>query len=616
MSYRTWSTETKEKGHKTVYGFITEKKRTYYCGDLNTSQIGEEVVLMGWSHRRRDLGNLIFVDLRDREGMVQIVFNPEVNPELHKEAHRIRNEFVLAVRGKVQPRPDDMVNTSLKTGSVEVAVDEMEILNESKTPPFHIDDEAEVSSNLLLTYRYLDLRRKSLQRNMMLRSRVAIEARNYLQEEGFIEVETPFLTKSTPEGARDYLVPSRVNPGMFYALPQSPQLFKQLLMVSGFDKYFQIVKCFRDEDLRADRQPEFTQIDMEMSFITENDIISTVEGMITHIFETAMGTQLHTPFPRLTYDEAIARYGMDNPDTRFDLELRDVTDIISKSEFRVFQETIGSGGIVKAVSVEDGKRLSRKDLDGLGDFIGTYGAKGILWARVNEDGWTSPIAKFLTAREIEGINEKMGAKEGDTILFVAGSPKIVNDSLGNLRNFLAQKLDLIHEDSFEFTWITEFPMFEYSETEERFMANHHPFTAPLPEDIPILKTDPGRVRARAYDLVLNGSEIGGGSIRIHKSDIQSRVFEVLGLDEEERRTKFGFLLDALEYGTPPHGGIAFGLDRIIMIMAGTESIRDVIAFPKTQKATCLLTGAPSSIDADQLAELSIKMHADVKPAGL
>jgi aspartyl-tRNA synthetase len=585
MSYRTWSTETKEKGHKTVYGFITEKKRTYYCGDLNTSQIGEEVVLMGWSHRRRDLGNLIFVDLRDREGMVQIVFNPEVNPELHKEAHRIRNEFVLAVRGKVQPRPDDMVNTSLKTGSVEVAVDEMEILNESKTPPFHIDDEAEVSSNLLLTYRYLDLRRKSLQRNMMLRSRVAIEARNYLQEEGFIEVETPFLTKSTPEGARDYLVPSRVNPGMFYALPQSPQLFKQLLMVSGFDKYFQIVKCFRDEDLRADRQPEFTQIDMEMSFITENDIISTVEGMITHIFETAMGTQLHTPFPRLTYDEAIARYGMDNPDTRFDLELRDVTDIISKSEFRVFQETIGSGGIVKAVSVEDGKRLSRKDLDGLGDFIGTYGAK-------------------------------MGAKEGDTILFVADSPKIVNDSLGNLRNFLAQKLDLIHEDSFEFTWITEFPMFEYSETEERFMANHHPFTAPLPEDIPILKTDPGRVRARAYDLVLNGSEIGGGSIRIHKSDIQSRVFEVLGLDEEERRTKFGFLLDALEYGTPPHGGIAFGLDRIIMIMAGTESIRDVIAFPKTQKATCLLTGAPSSIDADQLAELSIKMHADVKPAGL
>jgi aspartyl-tRNA synthetase len=606
MRYKAWSTKTKEKRHKRVHGFITEKKRTYYCGDLNTSHIGEEVILMGWSHRRRDLGNLIFVDLRDREGMVQIVFNPEVNPELHKEAHRIRNEFVLAVKGKVQPRPDDMVNTSLKTGGVEVAVDEMEILNESKTPPFHIDDEAEVSSNLLLTYRYLDLRRKNLLHNMMLRSRVAIETRNYLQKEGFIEVETPFLTKSTPEGARDYLVPSRVNPGMFYALPQSPQLFKQLLMVSGFDKYFQIVKCFRDEDLRADRQPEFTQIDMEMSFITEDDIISTVEGMISHIFETAMGTQLHGPFPRLTYDEAIARYGKDNPDTRFDLELREVTDIISTSEFRVFQETIGGGGIVKAMRVEDGKRLSRKDLDGLGDFVGTYGAKGVLWARVNKDGWTSPIAKFLSPQEIEGINDKMGAKEGDTILFVAGSPRIVNDSLGNLRGFLARKLHLIKENSFEFTWITEFPMFEYSETEERFMANHHPFTAPLPEDIPVLKTDPGSVRARAYDLVLNGSEIGGGSIRIHKSDIQSKVFEVLGLDEEERRSKFGFLLDALEYGTPPHGGIAFGLDRIIMIMAGAESIRDVIAFPKTQKATCLLTGAPSSIDADQLAELSLK----------
>ncbi|MBN2180022.1 MAG: aspartate--tRNA ligase [Deltaproteobacteria bacterium] len=588
-----------------MYGFITEKKRTHYCGDLTTSQIGEEVILMGWSHRRRDLGNLIFVDLRDREGMVQIVFNPEVNPELHKEAHRIRNEFVLAVKGKVQPRPDDMVNTSLKTGAIEVAVDEMEILNESKTPPFHIDDEAEVSSNLLLTYRYLDLRRKNLLNNMMLRSRVAIETRNYLQKEGFIEVETPFLTKSTPEGARDYLVPSRLNPGMFYALPQSPQLFKQLLMVSGFDKYFQIVKCFRDEDLRADRQPEFTQIDMEMSFITENDIISTVEGMMAHIFEAGMGTPLVTPFLRLTYDEAIARYGKDNPDTRFDLELRDVTEVIGTSEFRVFQETIGSGGIVKAIRVQDGKRLSRKDLDGLGDFVGTYGAKGILWARVNEDGWTSPIAKFLSAQEIEGINETMAAKEGDTILFVAGSPGIVNDSLGNLRGFLAKKLDLIKEHSFEFTWITEFPMFEYSETEERFMANHHPFTAPLPEDIPVLQTDPGSVRARAYDLVLNGSEIGGGSIRIHKSDIQSKVFEVLGLGEEERRTKFGFLLDALEYGTPPHGGIAFGLDRIIMIMTGAESIRDVIAFPKTQKASCLLTGAPSSIDLDQLAELSL-----------
>ncbi|TFG37492.1 MAG: aspartate--tRNA ligase [Syntrophobacterales bacterium] len=589
-----------------MHSFITEKKKTHYCGELNASNIGEEVILMGWSHRRRDLGNLIFVDLRDREGLVQIVFNPEVNSELHKEAHRIRNEFVLAVKGTVQPRPEDMVNTSLKTGAIEVAVDEMEILNESKTPPFHIDAEAEVSGSLLLTYRYLDLRRRNLQKNIMLRSKVAIETRNYLQKEGFIEVETPFLTKSTPEGARDYLVPSRLNPGMFYALPQSPQLFKQLLMVSGFDKYFQIVKCFRDEDLRADRQPEFTQIDMEMSFITEDDIIATVEGMMANIFKSGIGKTLTIPFPRLTYNEAIERYGKDNPDTRFDLELRDITGIIRESEFRVFQETIRGGGVVKAIKVEEGNKLSRKDLDGLGDIVGTYGAKGILWARVNEGGWTSPIAKFLKARDIEEINKIMDAVEGDTILFVADSPRIVNDSLGNLRNHLAQKLELITEDSFVFTWITEFPMFEYSETEGRFLASHHPFTAPLPSDIPLLGTDPGKVRARAYDLVMNGSEIGGGSIRIHKRDIQSKVFEVLGLQEEEANTKFGFLLDALEYGTPPHGGIAFGLDRIIMIMAGADSLRDVIAFPKTQKASCLLTGAPSPIDPGQLAELSLK----------
>jgi aspartyl-tRNA synthetase len=592
---------------KTVNGFITEKKRTHYCGDLRASHVGEEVILMGWAHRRRDLGNLIFVDLRDREGLVQIVFNPEVNNEVHKEAHRIRNEFVLAVKGTVQPRPDNMINKSLKTGEIEVSADELEILNESKTPPFHIESEGEVSGNLLLTYRYLDLRRANLQQNMMLRSRVAIETRNYLQKEGFIEVETPFLTKSTPEGARDYLVPSRLNPGMFYALPQSPQLFKQLLMVSGFDKYFQIVKCFRDEDLRADRQPEFTQIDIEMSFITEEDIQRTIEGMMKHIFIAGIEKEIQTPFPRLTYREAIDRYGKDNPDTRFDLELKDVTDLVKESEFKVFRETIGNGGVVKAIKVDKGANLSRKDLDGLGDFVGTYGAKGILWARVTEDTWTSPIAKFLKKQEIEEINKKMGASAGTTLLFVADSSGVANESLGNLRNLLAKKLDLIKEDTFDFTWITEFPMFEYSENEGRFLANHHPFTSPLPEDVQLLKTNPGKVRARAYDLVLNGSEIGGGSIRIHQHDIQSIIFEVLGLNEEETRAKFGFLLDALEYGTPPHGGIAFGLDRIIMIMAGAESIRDVMAFPKTQKASCLLTGAPSQIDIGQLSELSLKI---------
>jgi aspartyl-tRNA synthetase len=592
---------------KTVNGFITEKKRTHYCGDLRASHVGEEVILMGWAHRRRDLGNLIFVDLRDREGLVQIVFNPEVNNEVHKEAHRIRNEFVLAVKGTVQPRPDNMINKSLKTGEIEVSADELEILNESKTPPFHIESEGEVSGNLLLTYRYLDLRRANLQQNMMLRSRVAIETRNYLQKEGFIEVETPFLTKSTPEGARDYLVPSRLNPGMFYALPQSPQLFKQLLMVSGFDKYFQIVKCFRDEDLRADRQPEFTQIDIEMSFITEEDIQRTIEGMMKHIFIAGIEKEIQTPFPRLTYREAIDRYGKDNPDTRFDLELKDVTDLVKESEFKVFRETIGNGGVVKAIKVDKGANLSRKDLDGLGDFVGTYGAKGILWARVTEDTWTSPIAKFLKKQEIEEINKKMGASAGTTLLFVADSSGVANESLGNLRNLLAKKLDLIKEDTFDFTWITEFPMFEYSENEGRFLANHHPFTSPLPEDVQLLKTNPGKVRARAYDLVLNGSEIGGGSIRIHQNDIQSIIFEVLGLNEEETRAKFGFLLDALEYGTPPHGGIAFGLDRIIMIMAGAESIRDVMAFPKTQKASCLLTGAPSQIDIGQLSELSLKI---------
>ncbi|MDD5475016.1 MAG: aspartate--tRNA ligase [Syntrophales bacterium] len=586
---------------------MTEKKRTHYCGDLKASHVGETVTLMGWTHRRRDHGGVIFVDLRDRDGITQIVFNPEIAPKAHEEAHKIRSEYVLAVRGKVRNRLEGMENPQLKTGAIEVMVEELEILNESRTPPFVLDADSEISEAIRLKYRYLDLRRQSIQKNLILRNTVASAARAYLQDHGFIDVETPFLTKSTPEGARDYLVPSRISPGMFYALPQSPQLFKQLLMISGFDRYYQIVKCFRDEDLRADRQPEFTQIDMELSFMSEEDIMDIMEGLMAHIFKAGIGAELERPFQRLKWAESIERYGRDNPDTRFGLELRDVTDLVKSCGFKVFAEAASRGGIVKALRLEDGKRLSRKDLDELPNYVSDFGAKGLAWARVNENDWTSPIFKFLTPAEVNAINERMEAAPGDLIFFVADVPGVVNDALGSLRIRLARKLGLIRAGDLSFTWVTGFPMFEYSDTEKRFIATHHPFTAPVEDDIPLLLTDPGRVRARAYDLVLNGSEIGGGSIRIHRSDVQSTVFKALELGEDEVRSKFGFLIDALEYGTPPHGGIAFGLDRIIMLMAGAESIRDVIAFPKTQKATCLLTDAPSPATMEQLMELSLKV---------
>jgi len=597
----------KKREVTTVTAFMTKEKRTHYCGELRTAQAGETVVLMGWAHRRRDHGGVIFIDLRDRDGITQVVFNPEVSPEAHEEAHKIRSEYVLAVKGVVRNRLAGMENPNLPTGAIEVMAEELEILNESKTPPFVLDDDADISETIRLKYRYLDLRREKVQKNLLLRSTVTAAARAYLNDRGFIDVETPFLTKSTPEGARDYLVPSRISPGSFYALPQSPQLFKQLLMVSGFDRYYQIVKCFRDEDLRADRQPEFTQIDMEMSFISEDDIMNVTEGLMSHMFKAGIGLDVVTPFPRLTWSDAMDRYGRDNPDTRFGLELHTITDLVEHCGFKVFSDMAARGGVIKALRLAEGRRLSRKDLDELPGYVSDFGARGLAWARVNENDWTSPIFKFLTPGEVTAVNERMEASPGDLLFFVADTAGVANDALGNLRLHLARKLGLIEPDSFSFTWITEFPMFEYSDTEKRFMATHLPFTAPVPDDTPLLLEDPARVRARAYDLVLNGSEIGGGSIRIHKSDVQALVFKALQLSDEETRTKFGFLIDALEYGTPPHGGIAFGLDRIIMLMAGAESIRDVIAFPKTQRATCLLTDAPSPATLEQLMELSLRV---------
>ncbi len=586
---------------------LGDLKRTDYCGDLKKKDANREVTLLGWVQRRRDLGGLIFVELRDRQGMVQVVFNPEVSPEAHEKAQSLRSEYVVGIKGTVVKRPEGTVNPKLNTGEIEVIAKELKILNVSKTPPFLIEGEEEVAENTRLKYRYLDLRRPGLQRNLILRHQVAKEVRNYFDRLGFLEVETPMLTKSTPEGARDFLVPSRLNPGHFYALPQSPQLFKQILMVSGFDRYFQIVRCFRDEDLRSDRQPEFTQIDVEMSFVTVQDIQSTMEGLMAHIFKEILGITLELPFPILTYDEAMNRYGADKPDIRFGMELRDVTEPLRTSSFQVFRDAIEGKGVIKAINVKGGSSFSRKEIDDLTHFVQNFGAKGLISAKVIQNGWQSSIQKFITEEERRAVDGVLSSTENDLLLFVAGSPKVVNQSLANLRLHLGERLGLIPKDQFQFVWVLDFPLLEYDEAEGRFVAVHHPFTAPKDEDIPKLKEHPEWVKAKAYDLVLNGSEIGGGSIRNHLREVQSLLFEKLGMGEEEARERFGFLLEALEYGTPPHGGIAFGFDRLIMILSHSESIRDVIAFPKTQKGTCLMTDAPSRVDSKQLDELWIKI---------
>lgn len=582
-------------------------KRTSMCGEVFEDKVGTKVTVMGWVQRRRDLGGLIFVDLRDRTGIVQVVFGDEINKEAFNKAHSIRSEYCLAVTGEVVLR--ESPNLNMPTGKVEIKAQELKILSESETPPIYIKENLDAAESIRLKYRYLDLRRPDLQKNLIIRHKAAKLVRDFFNDNGFLEIETPVLTKSTPEGARDYLVPSRNFKGMFYALPQSPQIFKQLLMISGMDRYFQIVKCFRDEDLRANRQPEFTQIDVEMSFVDVNDVISINEMFIQKLFKELKGIDVEVPFIRMPYKEAMERYGSDKPDIRFGLELKDLTDVVKDCEFKVFKDTVAQGGNVRAINAEGCGDFGRKEIDRLTDFVKTYGAKGLAWIALKDGEIKSQIAKFLKEEEIKAIIERVGAKDGDLILIVADKPKTVFASLGALRLELAKKLGLIGPENkdYKFLWVTEFPLLEYDEEENRYVAVHHPFTSPMDEDIELLETEPGKVRAKAYDIVLNGEEIGGGSIRIHDTKLQERMFKALGFTMEEAWDRFGFLLEAFKFGPPPHGGIAYGFDRLVMFIAGTENIKDVIAFPKNQNAACPLSSAPNVVDKKQLDELGIQI---------